>query len=127
MRSPDEIWTELRAVNDQLTDATTNDERQRLADRKHELQILARQMSSDSTPSAVLETELEELERRWTALQQQRVDPVRQAGGGGEGTFGFATDAWSLNQKIDESAGRSEIESRIAEIKRILVDRSSED
>ena len=50
-------------------------------------------------------------------LQKQRIDVVKQAGDLAAGNFGFTSDAMLLNRRIDEAAGREELEQRIRELK----------
>lgn len=123
MVDADSVWDEIQAVNRLLESVTDPGERSKLTNRKTDLQALARGIAEDGVPTDTLLLELDSLEQRLVSLTHQRVDPVRQAGGGGDGTFGSATDAWKLNQHIDKAQGRSEIENRIATIRTLLADR----
>jgi hypothetical protein len=68
-----------------------------------------------------LEAELEGLLDRWDGIQDQRIDVVMQSGGGSQGGDAFSgAHAVRMNQEIDRALGREQIESRIAEIRRLL-------
>jgi hypothetical protein len=116
----DRIFEELSSIATRLQDEDlTSDERITLQERRHELHREAEAVRGDD-PVALM-AELERLERRWKDLSKQRIDVVKQAGGGSVGgDFGFATDAQRINRSIDESGGRAEIEARIKELRNRL-------
>lgn len=116
MSALDDVLAELAAIRDRLQETVDAAERAGLLDRREELRRLARDAAPHSRRD--LEQELQRLVAAWDRLQQQRIDPVKQAGGGSTGgDFGFAADAVRLNQRIDEAGGRDELERRIREIK----------
>lgn len=72
-----------------------------------------------------LEAELAHLLTRWDALQKNRIDVVLQSGGGSQGGDAFSgAHAVRVNQQIDAAMGRQEIEDRIADIRRLLEEKT---
>ena len=114
----DAIWAELQRINALLDETDSASERQRLLDRKADLQHRARTIADDDVPDIVLELELEEAERRWVELQKERIDPVRHSGGDFGGDIKAGVDVIYMNKKIDAAQGRAELEARIAELRR---------
>ncbi len=121
----DTIWKELQRINSLLAGAESPSERQRLLDRKADLQRRARAVAEQGVPDMVFELELEETERRWVELQHERIDPVKHSGGDFGGDIKAGVDVIYMNKKIDAAQGRAELEARIAELRRILEERRS--
>ena len=98
------------------------DDRLRLQqEQKHLRAEAARAREGVAVDRKSLEAELEGLLERWDGLQKQRIDVVMQSGGGSQGGDAFSgAHAVKLNQQIDASHGRAGVESRIAEIRRLL-------
>lgn len=119
----DAIWQELQRINSLLETADSPSERQRLLDHKADLQRRARTVADDGVPDLVLELELEEAERRWIALQHERIDPIKHSGGDFGGDIKAGVDVIYMNKHIDAAQGRAELEARIAELRRILEER----
>ena len=71
----------------------------------------------------VLELELEEAERRWVELQHERIDPIKHSGGDFGGDIKAGVDVIYMNKRIDAAQGRAELETRIAELRRVLESR----
>lgn len=72
-----------------------------------------------------LEAELEHLLTRWDALQKNRIDVVLQSGGGSQGGDAFSgAHAVRVNRQIDAAMGRQQIEDRIADIRRLLEEKT---
>jgi hypothetical protein len=120
MSGIDAILAELNSIRERLQDAVDTAERSDLIERREELRRQAR----DEAPATRedLSRQLDRLLKAWDRLQRQRIDVVKQAGGGSTGgDFGFAADAVRLNQKIDAAAGREELEVRIRELKAKLA------
>ena len=90
-------------------------------------QELAR-LRTETRPELTVEqarAELAGIERRLDEIAASRIDVVKQAGGGGQGgDFGLATDALKLNWKIDEAAGRAELEARANELRSLIADQA---
>jgi hypothetical protein len=120
MAEIDRIFEELTHIAERLdAPGLTPDERISLQERRKELHTEAGDIEGDD--AVALMAELERLERRWEELSKQRIDVVKQAGGGSVGgDFGFAADAQRINRSIDESGGRAEIEARIKELRNRL-------
>lgn len=115
----DEILLELGQIRDRLDAEPSGDEYAELVARRDELRREARE--AVPTTKEALRAELDRLIGAWDRLQKQRIDPVKQAGGGSSGgDFGFAADAVRLNRYIDAAAGREELEKRIRDLKRRL-------
>lgn len=126
MDRADEIWESIRYVNDQLEQATDSGERQRLLDQKNTLQLQARALATAGISTFELETELTEAKRRWLALQHERIDHVKHAGGGDfSGDVRAGADVIYMNKRIDEAQGRAELEARIATLRRMIDERHS--
>jgi hypothetical protein len=121
----DAIWDELQRINGLLAGTDSASERQRLLDRKADLQRRAREVADDGVPDLVLELELEEAKRRWVALQHERIDPIKHSGGDFGGDIKAGVDVIYMNKKIDAAGGRAELEARIAELRRLLEARRS--
>jgi hypothetical protein len=112
----DAILDELTRIRDRLAESLEGDEYAALVARRDELRRDARQ--AVPTTKEAVRAELERLLDAWDRLAKQRIDPVKQAGGGSTGgDFGFAADAVRLNQAIDAAGGREELERRIRELK----------
>jgi hypothetical protein len=122
----DAIWGELQRLNALLADADSASERQRLLDRKADLQRRARAIADEGVPDLVLELELEEAERRWVELQHERIDPVKHSGGDFGGDIKAGVDVIYMNKRIDAALGRAELEARIAELRRVLESRRAD-
>ncbi len=91
------------------------------------MQNAARTLATDGVPDVSLELELAEAERRWLLLQAERIDPVRHAGGGDfGGDVRAGADVIYMNKKIDAAQGREELETRIAELRRLIEARRNE-
>lgn len=116
----DRIFEELTHIASRLEeDGLSSDDRITLQERRRELHRAAERLQGDD-PVALM-AELETLERRWDQLSKQRIDVVKQAGGGSVGgDFGFAADAQRINRSIDETGGRAKIEARIKELRNRL-------
>ena len=98
------------------------EERLELRQRQDQLRATALELG-ESAPvdSKALQVELDHLLRRWDALQKERIDVVAQSGGGSQGGDAFSgAHAVRVNRQIDAARGRDQIESRIAEIRRLL-------
>ncbi len=115
MSDLDRILVDLASVRDRLAETVDPVERITLMERRDELHREARKLTPLS--KAELELELERLVGSWETLQRQRIDVVKQAGDLAAGNFGFTSDAVRLNQQIDEAAGRTELEQRIADLR----------
>ena len=126
MERAHEIWESIRYVNDQLEQASDPAERQRLLEEKNSLQLRARALAAAGISTAELETELTEATRRWRALQDERIDHVKHAGGGDfSGDVKAGADVIYMNNRIDEAQGRPELEARIATLRRLIEERNS--
>lgn len=121
----DAIWDELQRINALLETAESASERQRLLERKTDLQRRARRIADEGVPDLVLELELEEAERRWVELQHERIDPIKHSGGDFGGDIKAGVDVIYMNKRIDAAQGRAELEARIAELRRVLDSRRS--
>ena len=121
----DAIWEELQRINALLAGTESTSERQRLLDRKTDLQNRARAVADEGVPDLVLELELEEAERRWVELQHERIDPIKHSGGDFGGDIKAGVDVIYMNKRIDAAQGRAELEARIAELRRTLEERRS--
>ena len=74
-----------------------------------------------------MRAELAAGERKLKELDGQRIDVVRQSGGGGQGAdFGLAMDALKPHWQIDQGSGRAGLEARAAELRRRLTEHESE-
>jgi hypothetical protein len=112
----DEILDELNRIRDRLSEELEGDEYAELIARRDQLRRQARE--AYPTTKEALGAELGRLVAAWERLQKQRIDPVKQAGGGSAGgDFGFAADAVRLNRHIDAAGGREDLEKRIRELK----------
>jgi hypothetical protein len=121
------IWDELQRINSLLDLSETPSERQRLLERKQELQIEARALAAEGVPDISLESELAEAERRLTMLEKDRLDHVRHAGGGDfSGDIQAGVDVIYMNKRIDAAQGRDELEARIAELRRLIAARRAD-
>jgi hypothetical protein len=123
----DGILAEMGRVMDTLSALPEDalDERLRLQQEQKRLRAEAAQAREGVTVDREsLEAELEGLLERWDALQKQRIDVVMQSGGGSQGGDAFSgAHAVKLNQQIDAAHGRAGVESRIAEIRRLLEEK----
>ena len=119
-----DIATELDILDERLQTLATDDYNARIDLRQERQELLAeasRLRKELPIDREALEAELAELQGRADELRKQRVDPVKQAGGGsGGGDFGFAGDAWRLNRHIDAALGLDGIMVRIAQIEQRL-------
>ncbi len=123
MTDVDLIWSELAQIRLLLETTADSTEKRDLIRRRDELREAARLAALDNDTTEQLTAELASLRSRWTDLQRMRIDIVQQSGGGAEHGIDNARDAMRINQKIDRSQGRSEIENRISAIRRILEER----
>lgn len=115
MTELDGIIAELVEIGDRLRAEDGAAERIELMERRDELRRKARAMAPSS--KVELQQQLERLLAAWESLQKRRIDVVKQAGDLAAGNFGFTSDAVRLNQKIDEAAGRDELERQIGELR----------
>lgn len=125
MTTGDEIWRELSRIRELLESGSDQETRAGLTRRRDELREQARLVALSSESTEALEAELEALGERWDRLQRMRIDIVQQSGGGAEHGIDNARDAMRINEEIDRSQGRAEIEARIGAIRRILEDRNT--
>lgn len=125
MTTGDDIWQELNQIRDLLESASDAETRADLARRRDELREQARLISLSNESTEALKAELSALGERWDRLQRMRIDIVQQSGGGAEHGIDNARDAMRINEEIDRSQGRAEIEARIGAIRRLLEERDS--
>lgn len=125
MTTGDGIWRELSQIRELLESANDPETRADLTRRRDELREQARLVSLENESTEALKAELSALGERWDRLQRMRIDIVQQSGGGAEHGIDNARDAMRINQEIDRSQGRAEIEARIGAIRRILEDRNA--
>ena len=126
MDRADDIWEAIRQINARLDEDRSLDERQRLLAEKGALQLRARELAAASIPTGELETELVEAQRRWLALQDDRIDHVKHAGGGDfSGDVKAGADVIYMNKRIDEAQGRAELEARITALRRMIEERNA--
>lgn len=125
MTTGDEIWRELSRIRQLLESASDHETRADLTRRRDELREQARLVALSNESTEALEAELSALGERWDRLQRMRIDIVQQSGGGAEHGIDNARDAMRINEEIDRSQGRAELEARIAAIRRILEDRDA--
>lgn len=126
MSDVDLIWSELSDIRRLLETADDPATRRDLIGRRDELREAARIAALENDTTEQLTAELAALRERWTALQRMRIDVVQQSGGGAEHGIDNARDAMRINQEIDRSQGRSDIENRINAIRRILEQRDTD-
>lgn len=124
MTSGDEIWRELSRVRE-LLETAADGARADLERRRDQLREQARLVALSNESTEALQAELSALGERWDRLQRMRIDIVQQSGGGAEHGIDNARDAMRINEEIDRSQGRAEIEARIGAIRRILEDRNA--
>ena len=128
MRDLDDVLADLAEVRDAIDRLADDDTAGRIAlrGRRDRLRAEARMIDAAADPAAAtrsLRSELVALEAAWDRLAGQRIDVVKQAGGGSMGgDFGFAADAQRLNRRIDEAGGRDGIEARIRVLRSLLSD-----
>ena len=115
MNDLDRILAELVEIAERARVAASAVEKLDLEERRDELHRMARRVVPVS--HGELRHQLERLVAAWERLQRQRIDVVKQAGDLAAGNFGFTSDAVRLNRKIDEAAGRADLERRIAELR----------
>ncbi len=120
MSDLDRILAELVELADRARHAASATEKLDLEERRDELHRMARRAAPVSRGE--LQRQLERLVAAWERLQRQRIDLVKQAGDLAAGNFGFTSDAVRLNRKIDEAAGRADLERRIAELRTRLAE-----
>jgi len=120
----DLIWSELAQIRRLLETTSEPTEKRDLMRRRDELREAARLAALDNDTTEQLIAELASLRGPWTDLQRMHIDVVQQSGGGAEHGIDNARDAMRINQEIDRSQGRSEIEDRISAIRRILEERN---
>lgn len=133
MRKVDDINRELIEVQDALLALSDDavDERFRLRQRQAALREEAQALQTDwlaERPTEELIAELEALRARLAEIEADRIDLVKQHGGGGNA--GPGADGWGavqLNQQIESAQGADAIKERIGRIKGILVDRGAAD
>lgn len=121
----DQVLSEMGVIMDRLGSLPDDafEERFQLRQRQKQLRALAAELGEATPPDrSSLEAELEHLLHRWDGIQKERIDVVAQSGGGSQGGDAFSgAHAVRVNQQIDAARGRNEIESRIAEIRRLLA------
>ena len=125
MTTGEEIWRELSRIRELLESGSDQETRAELTRRRDELREQARLVALSNESTEALEAELASLGERWDRLQRMRIDIVQQSGGGAEHGIDNARDAMRINEEIDRSQGRAEIEARIGAIRRILEDRNT--
>jgi hypothetical protein len=120
----DQVLQEMGANADRLASLAEDafDERLELRQRQEQLRLIASDLSARAPVDRhALQAELDHLLGRWDALQKERIDVVAQSGGGSQGGDAFSgAHAVRVNLQIDAARGRDQIESRIAEIRRLL-------
>ena len=121
-----DIAIELDLLEERVANTPEDDFNARidLKDQRRELLAEASRLRRElPVDREALQAELAELRDRADELRKQRIDPVKQAGGGsGGGDFGFAGDAWRLNRHIDAASGIDGVLGRISEIESKLGD-----
>lgn len=120
-----DLGSRLALLNEELHHLPSDDfvARIELRDRIREVRVEIARVRDRPTPENrdALQTELHQLEKQWDTLAADRIDVVRQSGGGSMGgDFGFAADAMRINREIDASTGRAELEARIARLREQL-------
>lgn len=124
MEELDQVLAEMGRVMDELAALEDDafDQRFRLLQEQKRLRVRAAELREGAPVNReALEAELASLVDRWDAIQEQRIDVVLQSGGGSQGGDAFSgAYAVRMNQEIDQALGRDRIESRIAEIRRLL-------
>lgn len=122
MRTPDEIWADRARLVDEAETASPD----RRAAIEIELQVLAEEAEDVSAArrERELRVELSEVEAELEALAERRI------GGPGKkrnfimgfvwGDHDSAEHLQELNRKMDEAGGRSDLEARRAELRRLL-------
>ena len=128
-----ELLAELADLHDRLIalPADAFAERHELRSRQDALRERAAefQQHRDAGRSRTeLELELSALDGQLEAIRSQRIDPVKQAGGGPHGGEMGNLGAVALNQRMREAQGVPGIQSRMAQIRARLeeLDRSPE-
>lgn len=121
-----DLGAELGRLNEEYHGLPSDDfpARIELKDRIREVRAEIARLRSRPTPEnrAALEAELRRAEEQWEALADDRIDVVKQAGGGSlGGDFGFAADAMRINREIDAASGRADLEARIIRLKEQLA------
>lgn len=120
----DQVFQEMGRIADRLAALPVEAfaERLELRQRQEQLRLTASDLSARAPVDRhALQAELEHLLGRWDALQKERIDVVAQSGGGSQGGDAFSgAHAVRVNLQIDAARGRDQIESRIAEIRRLL-------
>lgn len=130
MEIDSDIVARLVTVNDELL-ALPDDafaEKYKLLKERDKLRDEASQYAVDldaQRSDTGLLAELAALHSQLQGLQGQRIDLVRQAGGGGGGEMGNLGGI-SLNARILEAGGASRIQGRIGTILSVLADRGVE-
>ena len=123
-----EVLAEIEAIRRRREELADDDYLGKLdlKERDRELRTELARLRTEVHPELTVEqarAELADIERRLEQIAASRIDVVKQAGGGGQGgDFGFATDALKLNWKIDEAAGRAELEARAHELRSLIAD-----
>jgi hypothetical protein len=120
-----DLGSRLALLNEELYQLPSDDFAARIEvrDRIREVRAEVARVRNRPTPENrhALQAELHQLEKQWDALAADRIDVVRQAGGGSMGgDFGFAADAMHINREIDASTGRAELEARIVRLRERL-------
>ncbi len=125
-----EVLTRLNEVENELLglEAQAHDERHRLLSERDQLRdrlaaIHEAAPKGDDRPTAVIRAEIDALEANAEELRKNRIDLVKQAGGGSRSGEMGNLGGTELNRKIDEATGLSDLERRIAELWGILGDR----
>ena len=132
MADLDDVVRRLSEVQDQLL-ALPDDafsEKYRLQQRRKELRDLAKEFADDwdaERPTENLLGELKSLRQRLAEVNNQRINLVSQAGGGGaEGPGASGVGGVSLNAAISNAQGQGTLQARIGRINAILIDRGVE-
>lgn len=120
-----DLGSQLGQLNEELHQLAPDDFTGRIELRERINQVRAEIGEIQARPTAgqrgALLAELQRLEAQWDALADDRIDVVKQAGGGSTGgDFGFAADAMRLNREIDANSGRAQLEARILRLKQQL-------
>lgn len=124
MKNIDQILRELDSIARRIDAETDTDELVTLHETQAELRLEASEIRA-SVPVDLdgLKRELRGVELELRKLMDERVNAVGYAGGGnGGGDFGFATDAFKMNEAIDAATGRDELEQRVKSLRREIAE-----
>jgi len=126
MRDLSRVVSDLVAIRAELdaVPAANSTRRLELAQVLDRLRIEAKQIRDTAYPREMARqwrAELAELLSVWDRVASERIDVVKQAGGGSHGgDFGFTADAMRINRVIDADRGRVGIEARVKELRILL-------